>query len=177
MLEPRQISLQSVPTALRQAQHYRLLNEPALAESICRDVIDVAPENEDAWVTLLLSLTDQFDSRQGAAHDQANEILQHFSGEYKRLYYSGIISERWARAQLALGLPIESAANWIRRAMTQFMLASELAAADDPNPILRWNSCVRLLNQYNLQTATAGASAHSFQRDMEGEYGDDVPLL
>ena len=177
MLEPRQISRQSVPTALKQAQHYRLLNEPALAESICRDIIAVVPENEDAWVTLLLSLTDQFVSRHSTAYDQAVEILQHFTGEYKRYYYSVIISERWARAQLSSGLPIESTENWIRKAMTLFMQANELAAADDPNPILRWNSCVRLLNLYNLQAASTGVATQSFQRDMEGEYGDDVPLL
>ncbi len=177
MLEPRQIRPESVSIAIKQAHHYRLLNEPALAESICRDVIAAAPENEDAWVTLLLALTDQFDSRMGAAFDQANQILDHFSGEYRRYYYSGLITERWARAQLRSGLPIESVENWIRKAMSAFMLASELAPADDPNPILRWNSCVRLLNQYGLQGLACNAEAASYQRDLAAEYGDDVPLL
>lgn len=177
MLEPRQIRPESIPTALKQAQHYRLLNEPALAESICRDILAVAPENEEALITLLLSLTDQFDIRQGSAYDQANQIVHQVSTEYKRQYYAGIVNERWARAQLRVGLPMDAVESWVRKAMNSFLLASELAPADDPNPILRWNSCVRLLNQFDLQSPEGKAAVASFQRDLESEYGDDVPLL
>ncbi|MBX3422629.1 MAG: bacterial transcriptional activator domain-containing protein [Pirellulaceae bacterium] len=176
MLEPRRIRRESVPIALKQAQHYRLLGEPALAESICRDIIAVAPENEDAWVTLLLALTDQFDTRQGEAMDHSLRLVDHFASEFRRCYYAGIISERWARAQLRAGLPIEAAEQWIRKAMNAFMQANELAPADDPNPILRWNSCLRLLDQYDLQTASHSPAIASPNRDVDGEYGDDVPL-
>ena len=39
---------------------YRLLNEPEQAESICLDILDVDPDNQEALVTLILALTDQF---------------------------------------------------------------------------------------------------------------------
>ena len=47
--------------ALAKAERYRLLNEPGEAESICLDVLEVEPDNQEALVTLLLALTDQFD--------------------------------------------------------------------------------------------------------------------
>ena len=50
----------AVPAALQQAERYRLLNEPEEAESICLDVLAVEPDNQQALVMLLLSLTDQF---------------------------------------------------------------------------------------------------------------------
>ena len=43
------------------------LNEPGEAESICRDVLEVDPDNQDALITLLLALTDQFDTEAASA--------------------------------------------------------------------------------------------------------------
>jgi len=47
----------SVERALAKAEQYRALNEPEDAESICRDVLAVAPEHQGALVLLGLSLT------------------------------------------------------------------------------------------------------------------------
>ena len=60
MLEPKPISKDSIPKALERAEHYRLLNEPWQAESICRDILIVEPDNHDAVLNLLLAITDQF---------------------------------------------------------------------------------------------------------------------
>ena len=54
------ISAEGVPAALRKAERYRLINDPSSAESICRDVLTVDGANQQALVTLLLSITDQF---------------------------------------------------------------------------------------------------------------------
>ena len=54
------ISRDAIPAALEKVERYRLLNEPALAESICHDVLAVDPHNQQALVMLLLALTDQF---------------------------------------------------------------------------------------------------------------------
>ena len=59
MVEPRLISIAGIPAALEKATRYRLLNEPLEAESICRDVLAVDPENQEAVITLLLAVTDQ----------------------------------------------------------------------------------------------------------------------
>jgi hypothetical protein len=36
------------------------LNEPLEAESICRDVLEIEPDHQEALAALLLALTDQF---------------------------------------------------------------------------------------------------------------------
>src|SRR5688500_12181810 len=145
MFQPKPISKQAMPAALEKALRYRLLNEPIEAESICRDVLAIDPENRAALVTLLLALTDQFETKFAEARDAATGVLHQFGGEYERAYYQGIIHERWAKAQIARGLPDEAAANWIREALRCYERAQELAAPDDPDAILRWNTCVRIL--------------------------------
>ena len=52
------ISPEAIPLALEKAERYRLLNDPAQAESICLDVLAVEPENQQALVMLLLALSD-----------------------------------------------------------------------------------------------------------------------
>ena len=47
----------AIPGALEKAERYRLLNEPLEAESICRDVLAVEPDNQQASIILLLALT------------------------------------------------------------------------------------------------------------------------
>ena len=61
-----QLGTDAVPAALEKAHLYRLLNEPSDAESICRDVLAVDPENQEALVTLTLALSDQLEERMGA---------------------------------------------------------------------------------------------------------------
>ena len=46
----------AIPGALEKAERYRLLNEPLEAESICRDVLAVEPDNQQASIILLLAL-------------------------------------------------------------------------------------------------------------------------
>ena len=61
----RLISASAVPNAIAKAEQYRRLNQGEEAESICRDILRVEPENRDAIIILALALTDQFD--QGTA--------------------------------------------------------------------------------------------------------------
>ena len=56
----KKISTESIPRAIKKAQRYRLLNEPRESESICRDILAVDENNQEATVILLLSITDQF---------------------------------------------------------------------------------------------------------------------
>ena len=67
----KRISRDAVDVAVDKADHYRLLNEPHHAESICLDVLEVDPKNQRAVINLLLSLTDQFASRLHDAHQHA----------------------------------------------------------------------------------------------------------
>jgi hypothetical protein len=58
--EFRPIPHEFVARAIDKAEHYRLLNEPAEAESICLDVLGLEPENQLALGVLILAITDQF---------------------------------------------------------------------------------------------------------------------
>ena len=60
MFALKPISQASITGALAKAERYRLLNEPNEAESICRDILEVEPDNRQALISLILALTDQF---------------------------------------------------------------------------------------------------------------------
>jgi hypothetical protein len=139
------ISAAGVSEALERAERYRLLNEPSLAESICLDVLDIEAENQQALVTLLLALTDQFGH--GAAAGKARELLPRLKGDYEQRYYAGIIWERSAHAQLRKGAPNASfsAYEGFLQAMDCYERAIPLRPAGNDDAILRWNTCARIL--------------------------------
>jgi tetratricopeptide (TPR) repeat protein len=147
MFELKRLSRDAVPAALEKAERYRLLNEPLEAESICRDVLDVDPENQEALVMLLLALTDQFDDRLGDAVGSAREALSRLRDDYSRSYYSGILCERQAKAHFRRGGPHagRSAYGWFREAMEHYEKAIEVRPPHNDDAILRWNTCARVL--------------------------------
>src|SRR5919204_5129893 len=104
MFDLKTLSPNAVPRALTKAERYRLLNEPAEAESICLDVLAVDPDNQEAIATLLLALTDQFIADPHRVSG-AWSLVERLHGEYEREYYAGIIHERRAKALLAHGTP------------------------------------------------------------------------
>ena len=95
------LSKDAIPGALEKAERYRLLNESAEAESICLDVLAAEPENQQALIMLLLAVTDRFSKSYGVSDTQAKQILTRIRGQYEHAYYSGILAERRAKAQLA----------------------------------------------------------------------------
>src|SRR3954465_7946966 len=105
MPELKKLSKEAIPTALEKANRYRLLNEPGEAESICLDVLKTDPENQDAIITLLLAVTDRFTRGYGVGDAQAKELLSKIKSEYDRVYYTGILAERRAKAKLTQNTP------------------------------------------------------------------------
>src|SRR5262245_52644931 len=103
MFEMKPLAKEAVKRALEKAERYRLLNEPSEAESICLDILLVEPENQQALITLLLAITDQFGK--GEEAHNAREVLSSLKADYDRLYYAGIICERKAKAVLEHGGP------------------------------------------------------------------------
>src|SRR5438132_11830588 len=95
--ELKTLSLDAVARALAKAERYRLLHEPGEAESICRDALQADPDNQEAWVTLLLALTDQFDDDAATAVTEAWKCAEHIRDQYEHAYYAGIICERRAK--------------------------------------------------------------------------------
>src|ERR1041384_4544695 len=97
MFALKPISHESVAGALAKAERYRLLNEPGEAESICRDILEIEPRNQDALISLMLAFTDQIghDSR---AFSDALEVVDRLESTYDCAYYAGIAWERRAKA-------------------------------------------------------------------------------
>ena len=75
--------------ALAKAERYRLLNEPGEAESICLDALEVEPDNQEALITLLLALTDQFDDDATVLDAGVETVAERIRGDYERAYYTG----------------------------------------------------------------------------------------
>jgi hypothetical protein len=150
--ELKPISAAAIPLALEKAERYRLLNEPEQAESICLDVLAVDPDNQQALVILLLSLTDQFRSGPAECFRHAEAVIPKLHSEYEQLYYSGLIWERSGHARALHGGPGSGAVayTWIRQAMLFYEDAEKLRPAGNDDAILRWNSCVRLCERFQL---------------------------
>ena len=103
--EPKPISKEGVPLALQKAERYRVINDPSSAESICLDVLEVDPDNQQALVTLLLAITDQFAECADRRRAPRAGAAAPAGRRYQRAYYAGIICERCAKAQLQPGAP------------------------------------------------------------------------
>lgn len=164
--QPKPISKQGVAAAMEKAHRYRLLNEPVEAESICLDILAVEPGNQEALVTQLLAITDQFVHELAGGVRRAREVLARVPDAYGRHYYEGIICERYAHAQLRHNAPRagEAAYAWLRDAMRCYEEAESLRPADNDDAILRWNSCARLLARNpSLQPAPVEEYEPSFE--------------
>jgi hypothetical protein len=147
MYSLKPLSREAIPAALEKAHRYRLLNEPLEAESICRDILDADPGNQDATTTLLLALTDQFDERPNPCLEQAREVLAQIRDEYSRIYHAGIVCERRAKVHLKRGGAHagHNAHGWLEEAMGHYEKAIETRPAGNDDAILRWNTCARIL--------------------------------
>ena len=105
MFTLKPLSLEGIPQALEKAHHYRLLNEPAEAESICLDVLQIDPDNQQALVSLLLALSDRLTHGYAIGGTKAREVVNKLTDDYQRAYYAGIVAERQAKARLNQGGP------------------------------------------------------------------------
>jgi hypothetical protein len=148
MFELKPLSKDAVESALAKAERYRLLNEPHEAESICLDVLEIEPGNRQAQVMLLLALSDQCGDGSGAA-GRAQQLAGELENEYERLYYSGLVAERRARAQLERGgATPHGVYDWLMDALDYFQRAEAVRPAGNDDAILRWNTCVRVLQKH-----------------------------
>ena len=147
------ISSGAVENALEKAEHYRLLNQPRLAESICLDILAIDARNQKAMIILLLAMTDQFEGSSQRAAKKALDIASRLQDEYSRNYYKGIVLERQASATLTSGVPSAAfdACEWFLEAMKSFERAESLSPKENNDAVLRWNTCARAIMQHNLR--------------------------
>jgi tetratricopeptide (TPR) repeat protein len=144
--ELKRISRAGIAEAISKAELYRSLNEPEEAESICRDILAIEPDHQLALRLLGLVLTDQFTGGGSDRYRETEQIFAQLADEYERLYYSGILYERRAKAQLSAGSPQAPVLALFEEALRLFALAERIRPSGNDDAILRWNRCVRLLN-------------------------------
>ncbi|SVB34983.1 uncharacterized protein METZ01_LOCUS187837 [marine metagenome] len=153
MFELKSLHREAIARSLEKAQHYRLLNEPRVTESICNDILAVDPDNQQAIVFLMLAITDQFDIPSPAGIKQAMALTHRVTDEYQRLYCTGIIYERQAKAKLHQNYPDShyDAYDFLREAMEWFEKAEALENDENDDAVLRWNSCARVIMDQKLK--------------------------
>src|SRR2546423_11998936 len=88
------ISREAIPRAIQKAERYRLINQSWAAESICRDILEIDPANQQELEMFVLALTDQLVEGHGNAMKAVGETLPRITDAYQRAYYTGITSER-----------------------------------------------------------------------------------
>ncbi len=163
VMELKKISKGGIAEALSKVELYRYLNEPEEAESICRDILATEPENQLAVRMLGLTITDQFT---GAATDRYAEvdlIFHSLTDPYERFYYTGLLHERRAKAQLRAGRPPHTVRPLLEEAMRCFGEAEKIRPQNNDDSILRWNRCARLLQShpdFDLEKELASFEAH-----------------
>jgi hypothetical protein len=141
----KKISADAIPAAIRTAEHYRNLNEPSEAESICRDILAVDEHNQMALRLFGLSLTDQFTGHDTDPYNEAERAFASLEDPYQRLYYTGLLRERRAKAELRIGRPSYEVTALLRDALTCFEQAATIRPSGNDEALLRWNHCVRLV--------------------------------
>ena len=167
-LELKSISMAGVDEANGKAEHYRLLNQPKEAESICLDVLATDPENQIALRNMGLAITDQFTGHASDRYAQVEEAFSRLTDKYERLYYVGLLHERRTKAQLAAGHAPHTVLVIVEEALRCFKEAEAIRPKGNDDSILRWNSCVRLFKSHSdaewhkdMHTIDVGDS-HSF---------------
>jgi hypothetical protein len=157
MTKLKSIHEESIPRALEKAERYRLLNEPFLAESICLDVLAIDPENHDAIVSYVLALCDQVALGESSVQRRAQQAIQKLKSEFERFYYGGIVCERRAMSYLERDRHgARDAAYYDLRAAMDLYEQAEARKTDPSNDdaVLRYNTCVRLLELHDLREPT-----------------------
>ena len=144
-LKLKPISPAGISEAIAKVELYRYLNEPGEAESICRDILALEPSHQTALRLLGLAITDQFRGDASDRYAEASTVFRSLTSNYERTYYRGILQERKAKAQLRAGRPSHTVIPTFREAMKSFEDAEQIRPPDNDDPILRWNRCVRLL--------------------------------
>jgi len=147
----KSISHAGIAEALAKVELYRYLNEPEESESICRDILAIEPKQQLALRLLGLSITDQFTGGGADRYRDAEEVFLKLTDTYERFYYSGILYERRAKAQLCAGQSPHTLLPLFERALQCFGEAEKIRPAGNDDAILRWNRCVRLLQSPSFQ--------------------------
>jgi hypothetical protein len=147
----RLLSKDSIPDALKKTERYRLLGEPDEAESVCLDILQVDPDNQEARVDLILAISDQFGRERRPRVDLAMKVVGELVDDYQRQYYEAVVLEREARAHIDLDTPPVLVFLRYCEAMDKFAAAAGIRPPGDDSAVIRWNACVRAIRRRQMQ--------------------------
>jgi hypothetical protein len=147
-LQLKSISKAGIPEAISKVDLYRSLNEPEEAESICLDILAVDPQHQLALRLLGLTITDQFAGGVSDRWKEAQDVFAKLGDPYEHLYYTGLLHERRAKAQLRAGRLPHTLAPLFEDAMRCFADAEKIRPQGNDDSILRWNRCARLMQTH-----------------------------
>jgi len=159
----KKISTSGISEAFQKIELYRYLNEPEEAESICRDILEIEPDNQLALRLLGLTLTDQFIGARTDRYTEVETVFKTLKDPYERWYYVGLLYERRAKAQLRVDYLPHTLLPLFEEAMRCFAEAEKIRPAGNDDAILRWNRCVRLLQSrpdFEWEKASPAFEAH-----------------
>jgi len=157
----KKLTAAGIGAALKKAERYRLLNEPEHAESICLDILAVDKTNQEALQNLILSIADQFPMSGEARPRRALEYAAMIEDDYQRLYLTGLVHEREGRSVLKRVMGSRAAAyECFRAAMDAYERAEAIRPEGIEDTILRWNSCVRIIQRESLEPARYEMEMH-----------------
>ena len=143
----KSLSPAAVDGALRLAADSRKGGQAQTCESVCHDVLQAEPRNQEALRLLLLSHADRFDADSSQHEMGARDAQSRLTSAYDRAFYDGYIMHRLAQAAIASGSP--SAARIVYDLLTGAMASYEDAERMRPDgnddAVLLWNACHRLL--------------------------------
>ncbi len=153
MFELKKIHSDAIPAALERVERYRLLNEPRVAQSICHDILEVDPDNQEALTQLILSMTDTFAHSTEVSAKTVFDLITRLTNEYDRVYYTGVTHERQAKARLNRAYPGSDfdAYELLVEAMAWFEQAEAAHPEHNEDAVLRWNTCARLIMSKKLE--------------------------
>ena len=92
-----------------------------------------------------MAVTDQFLGISSDRYAEVAKIFGSLKDGYERAYYTGLLNERRAKVQLRAGRSAHTLLPLLEEALRCFAEAERLRPQSNDDSILRWNSCVRLL--------------------------------
>ncbi|PHS27574.1 MAG: hypothetical protein COA83_00800 [Methylophaga sp.] len=151
-LKLHDIRISAVDKALEKAKQYRSLLEPEIAESICLDILNVAPENQDVLIVYILALLDQIARAENQTQIKIIErTIEKLDSQYQRYYYAGLLNERRARHLLAQSMSHSFAYDCFIEALHCYQQAIDRCPEKNDEATLRWNSCIRSIEKEKLK--------------------------
>ncbi len=114
-LKLKPISRAGINEAIAKVELYRNLNEPGEAESICRDILALDPNHQEALRLLGLAITDQFKGASSDRYAEAPAPLSSLTNDYERAYYCGIAPRAKSESAASRGASTTHRHTYVRR--------------------------------------------------------------